>query len=826
MRRSQHKQGQEGFVLVTTLLLLLLLSTVLLGLYFMTVSEQRLSSSDEENALAFYAAEAGMEKLTVDIAQEYARRGAPTLVQLQALTTPAFQPPLPQVQYTEYLVEAPTNADGTPVFEVRNISGGPNEGLVASIIPMTLTVTARRPGGVEVKISRSVEVALIPVFQFGIFSETDLSFFAGPNFNFGGRVHTNGNLFLAEGTGSTLTLAQRVTAVGEVVRQQKANGTPTTNQTGTVNAPVVTPCPFPATANCRNLQVTEGSVTGGLGSPANPNWPTISLTTYNGNIRNGLTGARPLNLAFITPGAQPIEIIRRPPAGEDPNSLVGLDRFFNKAQIRILMSDTQADIGGGGMQLANVPPYFNGGAYGATNTAFGEGRTATDANFIPPPGNPPGQPWPLIGGWLKVEALQGGAWIDVTAEWLDLGIAVENPNAILRFQRLADRNGDGDTTDAGEPGAAPPLNNTTIWFPLNLYDTREGEVRDNRLPAGADNTVAIGGVMNIVELNVNNLRRWLTGALGGTGATTEQYQVNRGYILYYSDRRGNRDAANNETGEYGFEDIINSALSTGLPDGVMEAAEDYNGNGTLELYGDDNLGPAYGLPANTPPTTRVAVQIARKNRVLGFRRALKLVNGTLGNLPMPGFTIGSENPVYIQGDYNASTAAGFGDPHSAASILADRVQLLSNSWQDLNSFRCPTRMSTCDGTASLRNGTTTWYRVALSSGKHKAFPWPAAYLGPYPGPMHDFGTDGGMHNFLGMLENWSGQTLNYRGSMISFYYSRQSLGVYKCCSTVYSPPTRAFAFDTDFLNPALLPPGTPTFRDVVNLGFRQVFTVD
>jgi hypothetical protein len=92
--------------------------------------------------------------------------------------------------------------------------------------------------------------------------------------------------------------------------------------------------------------------------------------------------------------------------------------------------------------------------------------------------------------------------------------------------------------------------------------------------------------------------------------------------------------------------------------------------------------------------------------------------------------------------------------------------------------------------------------------------------------MHDFGTDGGMHNFLGMLENWSGQTLNYRGSMISFYYSRQSLGVYKCCSTVYSPPTRAFAFDTDFLNPALLPPGTPTFRDVVNLGFRQVFTVD
>ena len=63
---------------------------------------------------------------------------------------------------------------------------------------------------------RTMQTVLIPVFQFGIFSENDLSFFAGPNFNFGGRVHTNSNLFLAEGDGNTLTMADRVTAVGEV----------------------------------------------------------------------------------------------------------------------------------------------------------------------------------------------------------------------------------------------------------------------------------------------------------------------------------------------------------------------------------------------------------------------------------------------------------------------------------------------------------------------------------------------------------------------------------------------------------------------------------
>jgi hypothetical protein len=41
---------------------------------------------------------------------------------------------------------------------------------------------------------------------------------------------------------------------------------------------------------------------------------------------------------------------------------------------------------------------------------------------------------------------------------------------------------------------------------------------------------------------------------------------------------------------------------------------------------------------------------------------------------------------------------------------------------------------------------------------------------------------------------------------------------------VYSPPTRSYAFDTLFLNPANLPPGTPMFQDVVNLSYHQNFT--
>ena len=72
------------------------------------------------------------------------------------------------------------------------------------------------------------------------------------------------------------------------------------------------------------------------------------------------------------------------------------------------------------------------------------------------------------------------------------------------------------------------------------------------------------------------------------------------------------------------------------------------------------------------------------NRPIFFRRALKLVNGAINagvaSLPAPGLTVASENPLYIQGDYNAAPAAaivGNAANHVAASILADSVTVLS-----------------------------------------------------------------------------------------------------------------------------------------------------
>jgi hypothetical protein len=410
-----------------------------------------------------------------------------------------------------------------------------------------------------------------------------------------------------------------------------------------------------------------------------------------------------------------------------------------------------------------------------------------------------------------------------------------HPNAILIFQMQADRNGNG-IVQAGDPNGESPTyggnNSQYNWYPINFYDPREGEVRDN---ARAGSTCTVNGVMNAVEIDVRNLRRWLTGAIAGNGGNVD-WQNQNGYVLYFSDRRGmppDPNAGNFLTGESGLEDVVNAGVALGTPDGVLEAGvagspEDVDENNLLDNWGARSFvpDPATGVrvnmatgflgvtpaadpvPAN-PYTVIDCFAVGRKNRVTGPRHVLKLVNGSLGNLPTRpdgtgGFTVAAENPVYVQGNYNARNGGFVDANHAAAAVIADSVTLLSNQWIDggstainnAGSMRFPTQVGS-------RVATTAWYRMAIAAGKNRSFPRPLGWAS-----ATDYGTDGGIHNFLRYNESWGG-SLNYRGSLVSLYYSMYNTGIFKCCTVVYSPPTRAYAFDTLFLNPNNMPPGTP-----------------
>jgi hypothetical protein len=121
-----------------------------------------------------------------------------------------------------------------------------------------------------------------------------------------------------------------------------------------------------------------------------------------------------------------------------------------------------------------------------------------------------------------------------------------------------------------------------------------------------------------------------------------------------------------------------------------------------------------------------------------------------------------------------------------------------------------------------RIAVSSYYRLAVAAGKNIAF------YNTAQNPEFSYGMDGGVHNFLRFLEDWDGpasantlQSLYYKGSIVSLYWSYQATGPFKCCNLVYNPPNRQYTFDSLFALPQNLPPGTPMFRNVDNLTYRQ-----
>ncbi len=421
------------------------------------------------------------------------------------------------------------------------------------------------------------------------------------------------------------------------------------------------------------------------------------------------------------------------------------------------------------------------------------------------------------------------------------------------------------------------------WYPINFYDAREGEARDiTTHQVNTDDTCTTLGVMNAVEIDVGNLQRWLAGNIPGSGKSVDYVQQN-GYVLYFSDRRGMLLNPNPpmsptggtaaRTGDSGLEDVINSDNAAGTPlivtQATQGASEDVNQNGFIDTFGAANLGLAQwngttnqnvqiiaAAPDNPfSPRINSCGTTGRKNWVSGARHVLKLVDGSIGNLPTTpvqvtvnnasfwgGFTVASENPVYIQGNYNSGpsdtaftkeTGGALGPDttspplHVPAAVIADTVTFLSTNWNDDNSTILePSQPASDSGKAPYNRAASpnTYYRVATAAGKTLTFPHPGWEK---DGNNYSEGTDGGIGNFLRFLEDWQDtpSTMHYAGSMVEMFYSTYNTGMFKCCEyVVYQPPNpRDYYFDTDFTVPQGLPPGTPMFKDIESLSYRQLF---
>ena len=181
--------------------------------------------------------------------------------------------------------------------------------------------------------------------------------------------------------------------------------------------------------------------------------------------------------------------------------------------------------------------------------------------------------------------------------------------------------------------------------------------------------------------------------------------------------------------------------------------------------------------------------------------AVRLIDGQ--TLPPSGLTVATPDPIYVDGNYNvASSALGTSDTSQSkpAALIGDSINILSGNWSDGNSTKA----------LSSRNAIDTTVNAAILGG---IVPSGNGYY------------SGGVENFPRFLENWSGHTFTYNGSMVVMFPSQIATAPWKgtgATYNVYNAPTRNWNFDMNFSNPNKQPPIGPAVRVIIRGNWKTI----
>lgn len=172
-------------------------------------------------------------------------------------------------------------------------------------------------------------------------------------------------------------------------------------------------------------------------------------------------------------------------------------------------------------------------------------------------------------------------------------------------------------------------------------------------------------------------------------------------------------------------------------------------------------------------------------------------------LPKRGLTIATPNPLYLMGHFNQESSSYLGTTNTTktkpASLIADAITVLSPDWLDSE--------STLD--YSKRRAGNMTVNAAILTGIVETSDVKDIY-------------SGGAHNLMRFLEDWSGKTLTYNGSLVVLFDSVRATKPFQQPGEYYEPPERNFSFDQNFLDGTKLPPGTPELRGIIRGKWAQV----
>ncbi|MBI4850547.1 MAG: hypothetical protein HY819_01845 [Acidobacteria bacterium] len=227
------------------------------------------------------------------------------------------------------------------------------------------TVTNQVRGGADLQLTRDFDNLLLPLFQFGIFSDSDFELYVPPNWAFGGWVHTNNNFYLTRNRNQNIRFSQyfadangnvsrgpaRISVGKHMLIGNEKYSTNTNNDTLMLYD-------INTAGGTRDLEENEGSARTGARVPA----PACnSIGSPSQDVGAGTCG--PLNTQerpFINVGAprlqlpiqtilnaNPIQLIRRGLSSDfDPprSSPYFSARYYYKPSIRVTLADYQSQL--------------------------------------------------------------------------------------------------------------------------------------------------------------------------------------------------------------------------------------------------------------------------------------------------------------------------------------------------------------------------------------------------------------------------------------------------------------------------------------------------
>ncbi len=583
---THNRRNERGAALAIAIIVVAIMSVIALTALAFSSSEARIAGSDLQRTETFYAASAGLEKMTNDFSNLFRRKLNPTTLDLNTI---AASPPdellAENFGFTQLLAEDTDRLSelrglqGLPnnVYPRVNIPDGPYAGLYASIIPYKMTSTASRSATrTEVKLEREFNNYLVPLFQFGMFSNEDIEIHPGPLMTFNGRIHSNKNIYALRNT----KFLNRLTMAGEFVRDATRGGEPNSSSGNSSVYVEVNGINVQSTLGNGSVKAGGGTVggpnlSGGGGilrgifpdSPngiPNPGWESESVRPavngvsdrFGGQITTQTTGASALRLPLELAGNSPVELIKRSLPSDD--EILSTSRYHTKSQIRILLDDELAGSGaanvagipaGKGLKLSEfIPSVLNGGGnvlklISNTGTISGSNvlqkitpvTTATaqtvrgiksspdvvGADYIPPGSG--------VRGRILIEIVKpDGTTVDVTQSVLSMGVTEGEPNGIVYLQRplwagyiqgSRDRTGNSFTL-ANLTRNYQSIADGEIADPSALFQANRGFINTTESAANEDSGAITRELLpgadynRIVPINVYNVREgWVRSTL-------------------------------------------------------------------------------------------------------------------------------------------------------------------------------------------------------------------------------------------------------------------------------------------------------------------------